>query len=111
MNKIYVRFPGDNDFITTVRAFVQAIAPRILLGDWGNITKEEVADLFNAHSFSLYCLHQASSAIKPNEHIRSYLHIEEKDVYFGEEHESFTNYNHDGCLAYLTNDDIVYAVM
>ena len=43
--------------------------------------------------------------------LRDYLVIQTKDVYFDEEVSSFTNYNHDGCLASLVNGEIQYTVM
>jgi len=107
MNSLYVRFRGDNDFSKTVRAFVEAIAPRILLEDvgWANITKKQVVELFNATAESLFRLHQGRLGDLPPP---GYLEIDEADVYFGDEFNSFTDFNHDGCLAVLTHDGITY---
>lgn len=116
MNRLYVRFAGDNDFFITVKAFVMAIAPKILLGEWENITKEEIVNLFNEHAYSMYALHQ-SRDIKTKAYIyggatlQSYLQIETKDVYFDDEIDEFTNFNHDGCMAVLERDDIGYYMM
>lgn len=110
MNKIYIRFPGDNDYCNTVMHFVEAIAPRILLGNWLNITKEEIVELFNNHAYSLYCLHQCYD-LNPRNTIKDYLKISVKDVYFDDEFSSFTDYNHDGCLAYIGQSDIVYVIV
>ena len=109
MNKIYIRFAGDSDYCNTVMYFVKAIAPRILL-DWSNITKEEIVELFNNHAYSLYCLHQCHD-LNPQNTIKHYLKISVEDVYFDDEFESFTNYNHDGCLAYIGQSDIVYVIV
>ena len=113
MRKLYVRFAGDNDFGTTVRAFVEAIAPRIFYDDWKEITKEQIVNLFNTTSFSLYCLHQNRyQFFKEEERLKDYLQIEEKDVMFDDESNDFLNspqVNHDGCLAKFNhNFDIIY---
>jgi len=108
--RLYVRFAGDNDFGQTVKAFIKAIAPKILLGEWGGITKEDIVYLFNEHAFSMYALHQCHS-FHANEKIQSYLKIEVKDVYFDDEIDKFTNYNSDGCLAVLEHDKIGYYIM
>ena len=110
MTRFYVRFPGDNDFISTVEAFVKAIADRVLLGDWGNITKSQVAELFNYTAPSLYRLYQTRE-IELSHDPREYLTIESKDVYFDEEVDAFTNFNHDGCLAVIEHDRIGFYVM
>jgi len=110
MDRLYVRFAGDNDFCNTVKAFVQAIAPKVLLGEWGNITKEQIVSLFNAHAFSMYALHQ-SHEISAEESIRSYLEIMEKDVYFDSEIDAFNNHKGDGCLAAIEHEGIGYYVM
>lgn len=111
MNRLYVRFPGDNDFINTVRPFVQAIAPRIIDGDL-QLSKAKIVELFNEHAFSFYMLYQSPYMDESDERknrLKNYLRIEEKDVYFDEEIESHTNYNHDGCMACKLGDGtIVY---
>ncbi len=109
-DRIYVRFAGDNDFAQTVKAFVKAIAPRIFLGAWAHISKEDIVNLFNKHAFSLYALYQCHD-LHPDDSLRSYLNIEVKDVYFDEEIDEFTNFNHDGCMASLEFDDIAYYIM
>lgn len=117
MDAIYVRFAGDNDFGNTVQAFVKSIAPHILLGNWANITKEEVVALFNEHAYSLYVLNQCDRLKdirdpKDLERTKAYLKIKEDEVYFGmEEFKAFTNWNHDGCLAYIGHDKIVYQIV
>lgn len=111
MNRLYVRFAGDNDFGNTVKAFVEAIAPRILLGEW-HVSKQDVARLFNDTAFALYLLHQSRNPTLPDlRDMRGYLRIEPKDVYFDEEIDAFTNHNHDGCLAVLEHDRIGYYIM
>lgn len=122
MDAIYVRFP-DNDFSSTVEAFVKAIAPRVLLpfenstNYWCNITKTQVVELFNETAFSLYSLYQNSFPYKNYKHINnSYFKLEEKYVYFGlDEFKTFTNFNNDGCLAYLSRSkkigEIVYQIV
>jgi len=110
MNRLYVRFAGDNDFSNTVEAFVKAVAPNILLDCWQRITKEEIVQLFNDHAFSLYALHQCRK-IKADEGLRSYLELRIEDVYFDDEIDDFTNHNNDGCLAVLEHDGIGYYVM
>lgn len=109
--RLYVRFP-DNDFTTTVQAFVKAIAPHILFNDgqWGAITKLEIVRLFNEHAFALYALHQCHRPMAEQQ-LRDYLQIEVKHVYFDDEIDSFTNHDSDGCLAYIGHDDIEYVVM
>ncbi len=116
MKRLYVRFAGDNDFGTTIRAFVEAIAPRIFYEDWKNITKEQIVNLFNATSFSLYCLHQNHTQFfKGEERLKDYLQIEEKDVMFDDESDDFLNspqVNHDGCLAQLNcNFNLTYTII
>lgn len=122
MDAIYVRFP-DNDFFVTVEAFVKAIAPRILLpfensrNYWCNITKTQVVELFDETAFSLYSLYQNKFPYKNYKHVdNSYFKLEEKYVYFGlDEFKTFTNFNNDGCLAYLSRskniDEIVYQIV
>lgn len=110
MNRLYVRFDGDNDFCTTVQAFVEAIAPRVMLGSWKNITKEEIVSLFNLTAFPLYSLHQCFET-SAEDRLRDYLEIQVKDVYFDDEIDSFDNYNGDGCLAAIEHDGIGYYVM
>ena len=111
MRKFFVRFAGDNDFAQTVEGFVKSLAPRIFYGCWDDITKALVVDLFNQHAFSFYALHQCND-FAPEERLRDYLKIEEKDVYFDDEVDGFINNNHDGCLAYIThNGDIEYHIM
>jgi hypothetical protein len=113
MDRLYVRFAGDNDFCNTVKAFVQALAPKVLLGEWrewGDVTKADIVRMFNAHAFSMYALHQCHTKT-PDESLRTYLQIEEKDVYFDAEIDAFTDHNGDGCLACLGYDDIEYYVM
>jgi len=111
MNRLFVRFAGDNDFYRTVRAFVEAIAPRVLLGEWV-VTKDDVARLFNETSYALYLLHQSHKhQVENAESIKNYLQIEPKDVYFDEEIDNFTNFNSDGCLATLEHDHIGYYIM
>jgi hypothetical protein len=107
---MYVRFAGDNDYINTVRAFVEAIAPKVLFDTWRDISKEEIVELFNNHAFSLYALHQCW-VTHADERLRSYLKIEVKDVYFDEEIDEFTNYNNDGCLAAVEYQKIGYYIM
>ena len=114
---LYVRFAGDNDFRKTVKAFVEAIAPRVLLGDFPEITKEDIVMLFNKHAYSLYELHQRHTisaeeeGCYQKEPLRDYLQIEIKDVYFDDEAKEFTNYNSDGCMAVLEHDGIEYYIM
>ena len=110
MNKIYIRFAGDSDYSNTVMHFVKAIAPRILLDNWSNITKEEIVNLFNNHAYSLYCLHQSPN-FNPRSTIKDYLKISVEDVYFDDEFLSFTDYNHDGCLAYIGHFNIIYEIV
>ena len=110
MNRLYIRFAGDNDFSNTVSAFVKAIAPRILAGS-KNITKAKIVELFNAHAYSLYCLHQAWD-FDSNPDVKEYLKVEEKDIYFDDEVKEYTNFNLDGCLAVANHDNkISYVVM
>lgn len=112
MRQLYVRFAGDNDFCNTMIAFVKAVAPRILLGEWKDVSKQDIVSLFNQHAFSLYALHQ-STEVMADVSVQSYLKIEIKDVYFDDEVASFVDFNHDGCLAYLMYDDetVQYSVM
>lgn len=110
MNRLYVRFAGDNDFCMTVKAFVKAIAPRILLDVWSDISKEEIVNLFNNHAFSLYALYQCHDLCAKKD-LQNYLKIDSSCVYFDNEIDIFTNFNHDGCLAVLEHDDIGYYIM
>ena len=115
MKRIYIRFPGNNDFINTMCGFVKTIAPNIFLGDWKDITKKEIADLFNTHSGTFYVFYQAYDAQSRTKHheYKDYLQIDERAIYIDEEIDSFTNYNNDGCLACLLlhNGDIQYTIM
>ena len=116
MKRLYVRFAGDNDFSYTVKAFVKAIAPNIFLNYWKNITKAQIVSLFNEHAYSLYCLHQNRDlpvSEEKSKRLKEYLHIGENAVYFDEEIDKFTNFNHDGCLAVLIhhNNEIQYTIM
>jgi hypothetical protein len=111
MGRLYVRFAGDNDFSTTVKAFVEAIAPRVLLGEWGDITKEEIVKLFNDSAYVLYTLHQKHNLKIDSSDLTTYLMITVKDIYFDDEVDNFTNYNGDGCLAVLEYDKIAYYIM
>jgi hypothetical protein len=110
MKRLYVRLAADNDFIITMRAFVMAIAPNVLLGYWGNVTKEEIVKLFNDNAFSLYALHQCHT-LHAEEYLRSYIQIKVENVYFDDEIDNFTNHNSDGCMAVLEQDDIKYYTM
>lgn len=111
MTRLFVRYAGDNDFITVVTAFVKAIAPRIFLGDgpWESITKAEIVALFNETSGALYMLHQHHSP----DVAEISLKIREADVFFDEEFEAIPSWqhNHDGCLAVLSHDDILFYVV
>jgi hypothetical protein len=114
MERIFVRFPGDNDFCNTVQAFVKILAPRILAPRslqgrwggrlekaWGEITKTRIAELFNETAPALYKLHQAHS---PHDTApEGYLKITEADVFVDDEFDDIPPgmYNHDGCLAFL----------
>ena len=110
MKRFYVRLAGDNDFCNTVKAFMEAVAPRVF-SEWKGITKEAIVNLFNEHAYSLYCLHQSQDGqVAP--HMKNYLIIEVKDVYFDEEIDKFNNHNGDGCLAALMYDNsIQYFIM
>lgn len=109
MRRIYVRFPGDNDFISTVKPFVRVIASRIMEEDL-QLSKAKIVELFNEHAFSLYMLHQSpymSESGEEQKRLKDYLKIQEKDVYFDDEIDSFTNYNHDGCMACKLGDGAI----
>lgn len=110
MNRLYVRFPGDNDLVNTLQAFMRSVAPRVLLDRWGDITKEQVVQLFNHTAFALYQLHQTYDLPADNS-TKNYLKISTKDVYFDEEIDSFTSHNGDGCMAVLEHDRIGYYIM
>jgi hypothetical protein len=111
MKQIYIRFAGDNDFITTVQAFVKTIAPRVFFENI-DITKAKIVELFNEHAYSIYVLHQSNYEKTPREDLKEYLRIEEKDVYFDDEVKEFTDYNHDGCLAQVVyGNDIQYIIL
>ncbi len=103
--KFYVNF-GDNDFHRTTRAFVEVLATRIFFEDWGDITKEQIVELFNAHAYSLYCLHQADLGANPDETYREYLKIKVGKVYFDEEFDAIDPrmFNDEGCLAYINGN-------
>ncbi len=115
MTRFYVRVAGNNDFYNTVRAFMEAIAPRVLLGgEWKDITKEQIVALFNKHNFSMYALHQHHKLqidAKHEAHMRIHLEIGVKDVYFDEEIDAFDNQNGDGCIATEQHDGIGYYMM
>jgi hypothetical protein len=111
-----VRFIGDNDFIYTVTAFMKAIAPRIFNDSWKDITKAEIVSLFNEHAYSLYCLHQTwdlKLTEADSKRIKDYLTIDEDHVYFDDEVKEFTNFNHDGCCAYVNwhDNQIIYTTI
>jgi hypothetical protein len=114
MKKLYVRFAGDNDFGNVMLAFVKAIAPRIFFEEWADITKEQIVELFNKTSSSLYYLHQSRNPFVRDERIEEYLKIETKDVMFEDESDKFFcsgQDNHDGCLAVMDyNCDIDYII-
>lgn len=105
IDAIYVRF-ADSDFQKTVIAFVKAIAHQILLPNkqsHATISKQDIVELFNKHAYSLYCLHQALN-FKDDLNCKNYLRIEEKNVFLGmQDFKSFTNWNGDGCLAYINH--------
>ncbi len=107
MKKIYIRFPGDNDFVNTLSPFVKALAENIFyLRGWENITKEQVVKLFNEHAFAFYSMYQCYK-IEADEAIKDYLKISIKDVYFDDEAQFYldsNDWNQDGYLAQLDHD-------
>jgi len=109
MDRLFVRFT-DNDFCTTVRAFVEAIAPNVLLGGWTDVSKKDIVRLFNEHAFALYALYQCHN-VNAAQNLRAYLKIEATDVFFDDEIDTFTNLNGDGCLAVVEHDGIGYYMM
>lgn len=114
MKKLYVRFAGDNDYCGIMKIFVQAIAPRIFFEEWKNVTKEQIADLFNKTSSSLYYLYYSSNQFMNDKRVEEYLKIETKDIMFENESDEFFysgQANGDGCLATMDYKyDIDYAI-
>jgi hypothetical protein len=85
MNKLYVRMAADNDFIKTVIPFVKALADKVLLGAWDDITKEQIVSAFNAHAYSFFRMYQSCFVSDVDEQIiKPYLKIAVKDVMFGQ---------------------------
>lgn len=82
--KVLVRFCGDNDFCTVMRAFGELLARR---GEWtAAMTKTNIVRWFNSVAFTLYQMVQAHDVPgDSDETLRTYLVIEEKDVFVGEE--------------------------
>lgn len=103
IKRFAIRFSGDNDFIGTLKPFVETLADKIFYGNWSEITKEDIVNLFNEHGYSFYCMYQ-SHTYEPDIKMKDYLKIKVSDVMFDEEIDSFTNYNHDGYIAYLDFD-------
>jgi hypothetical protein len=108
MKKFCVRFAGDNDFINTVEPFVKFIAVDVLYNE--SFSKAKIVELFNNHAYSLYILNQSRDK-KEDQSYKEYLKITEAEVLFDEEIDQFTNWNHDGCLAYLNhNEEIKFSI-
>ena len=108
-DKILIRFSGDNDFINTMIPFTKAIGEMVLLENI-KLSKSDIVSLFNKHGYSFYVMYQSFG--KEDTSIKEYLFLNEKDVYFNEEVDAFTNQNHDGCVVYLNyNCDLEFYVV
>ncbi len=97
MNIIGIRF-SDNDFSSTLSAFMQAIADNGI-ANYNIKSKDDIVTLFNRSAPGLYWLHQNmlqhSTGQEEGEHINSYLKIERKHVYLDEEVKAYVD-EHNG---------------
>lgn len=82
--KVLIRFKGDNDFGTVMRAFGDLLLPRVMRAD--PLTPEIVARWFNEAAPILYEMvqHREDVPYHPDDQLmktRAYLQIKPEDVY------------------------------
>lgn len=84
LEKVIVRFPGDNDFITVMFEIGNIL---LRFEKYNNrhheddFTKQEVAEFFNGAATPIYKLFRGKETYP----IGNYLTIKEKDIYINEE--------------------------
>jgi len=101
---------GDNDFYNTFMPFMKIIVDAINYNDSFEATKENIVDIFNSMSLSLYKLFQSRyDRIESNdEHYDKYLKIKTSDIYLDEEiDEKLKTYNSwaNGSFFYADTDN------
>lgn len=83
-----VHFAGDNDFHTTIRAFLQLFIDSRFITDPSSMTKARIVELFHMLAPGLYLLCQNGYQYGTSDkwqHTYDYLKIEEKNIFIGEE--------------------------
>ena len=75
----------DNYFYNTCFPFLKVLNDLIYERGDSNISKKDVADLFNEVAYGIYIFVQNKRKYKSGTDMRKYLKIKKSDVYFDEE--------------------------